>query len=121
MKLRFLADANLKPAIINGVRRGNAAIDFVDARILPPSMPDLEVLRLAASLGRVLVTHDARTMPAYLAAFVQSSVSPGVILIPLSLDIGAAVRDLTYLWDMLEADELRNQICRIPNLSVFHP
>lgn len=82
-------------------------------------MPDLEVLRLAASPGRVLVTHDARTMPAYLAAFVQSGVSPGVIFIPQSLEIGAAVRDLTYLWDMLEADELRNQICRIPNLSVI--
>ena len=82
MKLRFLADANLKPAIINGVRRVNEAIDFTDARILPPSMPDPEVLRLAANLGRVLVTHDARTMQAHMAQFVQSGDSPGVVLIP---------------------------------------
>jgi len=93
VKLRFLADANLKPAIVTGVRRGNSAVDVA----------------------------DARTMQTHLAELVRTQNSPCVSLIPQSLDVGSAVRDLTYVWEVLEADELRNQICRLPHLSVFHP
>ena len=122
MKLHFLADANLKPAIVTGVTRLNALIDFADAQVLPPGMPDLAVLRLAADAGRVLVTHDVRTMQVHLAEFVRASGdSPGVILIPQSMEVGAAVRDLVLLWELLEEWELRNQICRLPGLAVFYP
>ena len=122
MKLRFLADANLKPAIVAGVNRSNPQIDFADARDLPPGMPDPAVLRLAANAGRVLVTHDVRTMQVHMAEFVRSSGDcPGVILIPQSLEVGPAVRDLVLLWVVLEEQELRNQICRLPGLAVFYP
>ena len=121
MKLRFQADADLRPAILTGVRRSNPGIDFANATSFPPAMSDPEVLKLAASAGRVLVTHDARTMQVHMADFVRASHSPGVILIPQSLSIGSAVRDLLYLWDVLEENALRNVMCRLPSLAIFPP
>jgi hypothetical protein len=43
-------------------------------------LSDLEVLELAARDGRVLVTHDSKTMPKHLAEFIESQNGPGVIV-----------------------------------------
>jgi len=65
VSIRFLADANLDQDIVAGLLRREPAIDFVLPQgLIPPGMADPEVLELAASLGRILVTHDVRTMSA---------------------------------------------------------
>ena len=59
MKPRFQADASLKAAIVDGVRRREPSIDFRPASgVLPEGVDDLGVLELAASDGRILVSHD---------------------------------------------------------------
>lgn len=59
MKARLLADADLHPGIINGFLARRHAVDFQFARgVIPDGMSDLEVLAVAADLGRVLVSHD---------------------------------------------------------------
>jgi hypothetical protein len=45
--------------------------------IIADGMSDPEVLACAASLGRILVTHDVRTMPKHFGNFVSSNVCPG--------------------------------------------
>lgn len=63
MKIAFQADADLNPEIARALRRREPAVDFRGARgVIPDGTPDLEVLRIAAEAGRVLVTRDVATM-----------------------------------------------------------
>jgi len=59
-------------------------MDFLsanDARL--ESVPDPEVLTLAATEGRILVSHDFQTMPQHFGDFLQAhGFTPGVILVP---------------------------------------
>jgi hypothetical protein len=80
--VRFLADASLHHAIVTGCLRREAAIDFVSARAAKlDGLSDLDVLALAVAQGRILVTHDIRTMPRQFAAFLATgATSPGLFL-----------------------------------------
>ena len=58
MKVRFLADADLNKAIVNGVLRREPSTDFLSAHAAQLRlMQDPEVLELAARQQRVLVSH----------------------------------------------------------------
>jgi hypothetical protein len=75
---------------------------------------DPEVLALAASLGRILVTHDVRTMPRHFGEFVGKGQSPGLVLVPTSLPIGQAIEDILLIWHASEAEEWTNRFRRLP-------
>jgi hypothetical protein len=61
MKVRFLADADLNKAIVNGVLRREPSLDFLTAQAAGlRGMNDPTVLALAAQQQRVLVSHDVR-------------------------------------------------------------
>ncbi|MBI3683933.1 MAG: DUF5615 family PIN-like protein [Acidobacteria bacterium] len=71
MRVRFQADANLDARIIRGLKRRQMEIDIqtaAEARL--PGLADRDVLQAAADSGRVLVTHDQRTMPSHFAQFI---------------------------------------------------
>jgi hypothetical protein len=90
MTPRFQADADFNHRIVLGVRRREPAIDFRDALAGGViGAADSTVLRIAAESGRILVSHDRKTIPVHLARFLESHSSPGVILVSQSLDIGA--------------------------------
>ena len=73
MSIRFLADADLDYAIVQGVRRREPAIDFNSANDAGlEGLPDNRVLEVAAEEGRVLVSHDKHTMPVQFAARIRS-------------------------------------------------
>ena len=58
-------------------------MDFQTAHVAGlVGVPDQEVLVLAAQAGRVLVTHDRKTMPEHFAAFIGHTASSGVIIVP---------------------------------------
>jgi Domain of unknown function (DUF5615) len=64
MKVSFLADVNVDERILSGVLRAEPSIDFrAAAEADLHGLPDLKVLEIAAEEGRVLVTHDRKTMP----------------------------------------------------------
>lgn len=115
MKLRFLADANLDQDIVAALLRREPQIDFeLPQGVIPQGMPDPEVLELAASLARTLVTHDVRTMPRHFQHFIELQESPGLILVPEKLGIGQAIEDLLLIWQLSEAEEWVNWIQRLP-------
>lgn len=72
VKVRYQADADLARRIVSAVRRYESDIDFRSAsearsgRGLKGLLDDA-VLAIAAEEGRILVTHDRRTMPRYFA------------------------------------------------------
>jgi len=115
MRVRFQADADLNQIIVAATLRRAREIDFRTASAAGLGrLSDLEVLDLAARDGRVLVTHDSKTMPKHFAEFIESHDSPGVILVPQHLPVAAAVDDLLLIWTVTEAEEWMNRICYLP-------
>jgi hypothetical protein len=81
--------------MIRGLRRRESAIDFQDAHVgRVIGLPDLEVLSIAAEEGRILVSHDRRTMPAHFMQFSTTRMSPGLIIVDQDLDIGRSIEEL---------------------------
>ena len=114
-KVRYQADANLKLAILLATVRQEPAIDFSSAYEAElAGLPDLEVLAAAAKAGRMLVTHDLRTMPRHFGDFLQAAASPGVLLVPQHLPVPEVVDQLILIWAASDADEWLNRICRLP-------
>ena len=113
--VRFLADADLNEGIVAGLRR-EPEMDFLSANDAGlEGMPDPEVLALAATQDRVLVSHDFQTMPRHFGDFLQAgNSSPGVILVPQRLPVGDAIDELVLIWAASDADECRDRILRIP-------
>lgn len=98
MRVKFLADANFSRRIIRGLRRREPLVDFETAEEANLSgRPDYEVLGIAASQGRVLVTHDRKTMPAAFGAFATQQQSSGVLIVPQSLPVITAIEELLLI------------------------
>lgn len=114
MRVRFLADANLNQDIVAGILRRQPEVDFeLPQGIISDRMLDPEVLAVAASLGRILVTHDVRTMPDHFGVFITRNNCPGLILVPNSMPIGQ-VEELLLVWHVSESEEWTNLYRRLP-------
>jgi predicted nuclease of predicted toxin-antitoxin system len=95
--IRFLADENLKRPIVLGLRR--KTIDCARSQEnLGAGASDAEVLAWAAADGRVLLSHDYRTMIDFALERVARGLEmPGLIMIPEHVEIGFAVDELERL------------------------
>ena len=115
MKIRFQADSNLNEDIVSGVLRRVAEIDFQTADEAGlASLSDPEVLAGAAREGRIVVTHDRRTMPLYFAAFIETRSSPGVFVVSQKANVLRVIEDLILIWAASETDEYVNSIRTLP-------
>jgi hypothetical protein len=66
MRIRFQADADLNQIIVKATLRLEPSIDFQTAQAAGlAGLDDPDVLKLAAEQGRILVSHDRKTMPAH--------------------------------------------------------
>ncbi|HXG68185.1 MAG TPA: DUF5615 family PIN-like protein [Blastocatellia bacterium] len=77
-------------------------------------LPDPEVLALAASEGRLLVSHDESTMPQHFADFITSQTSAGLLIVSQELPLNLVVEELVLIWAASTADEWVNRICYLP-------
>jgi hypothetical protein len=103
MKLRFQAYNDLAHRIVIATRRLEPAIDFQPASVLGLHLrvPDDRVLALAAEQGRVLASHDRKTMPEHFARFIATHISPGLIIVSRKLPVGNAAEIdalCAYVW-----------------------
>ena len=116
MKLRFLADADLNLAIVNGILRREPSVDFLTAHTAGlRGRSDPQVLAHAADLNRVLVSHDVGTMPAHFRNFRNAGEpTAGLFLIPQRLDVGRAIDELLLIWLSSEAEEWQNRLTWLP-------
>jgi len=115
MSVRFQADADLNHIIVKATLRREPGIDFQIAHVANlAGVVDQEVLALAAQAGRVLVTHDRKTMPKNFAEFIVHTSSSGVVVIPQKLPVRAAVEDLLLIWTASEAEEWINRMQVLP-------
>ena len=115
MRMRFQADADLNQIILLATVRREPAIDFQTAFAAGlADLRDQDVLAMAARTGRVLVTHDGRTMPRHFAELITTDTSAGLLIIPQHLSATSAVDDLLLIWFATEAEEWINRICFLP-------
>ena len=115
MKVRYQADADLDFRIVRATRRREPMIDFqsadearADAGL--KGVQDPAVLATAADEGRILLTHDRRTMPHHFAEFILARTSPGVLVLSQGAALGVAVDWLVLIWTASEAEEWENRI-----------
>ena len=115
MKLRFLGHVNLSAAIVEGLLRLEASVDFQTHRSAGlDRRPDPDVLRIAADSGRILVTHDRNTMPGHLRNFIRQQSSPGIIVVPQRMPVRLVAEDLLLMWAASEPEGWRNLIVYLP-------
>jgi Domain of unknown function (DUF5615) len=116
MKVRFQADNDLDARIIAATKRLDPEIDFQTALKLGLHLkvPDDQVLALAAAQGRIIVSHDRKTMPNHFERFIIGNTSPGLIIISQQLPIGRAAEWLHLIWAASEAEEYVNSIYSLP-------
>lgn len=115
MRIRFQADADLRVPIIKGLKRREPSVDFTTAHEAGlAGLDDSAVLALAASNGRVLVSHDVSTMPEEFSRFIQKQTSPGVILISQELSYREAIEGLLRVWSSTQAEDWQNVLSFLP-------
>jgi len=115
VKIRFQADADLNEDIVTGVRRREPGIDFRTAGEAGlRGLIDERVLELAAADGRILITHDRRTMPREFATFIAARSSPGLAIVSQRTSILEAIEEVVLIWTASETEEWINTIMTIP-------
>jgi predicted nuclease of predicted toxin-antitoxin system len=115
MKIKYQADADLNEMIIKAIKRQAPMIDFQTAHAAGlEGGGDKEVLRIAAREGRILVTHDRKTMPYHFAELVMEQSSAGVVIVSQHMAVGEAAEELILMWTASEAEEWINSISSIP-------
>lgn len=112
----FLADENLHAAIVEALRHRNPDIDVVTVQEAGlRGKHDNFLLAWAANQRRLLVTHDVKTMPAFLkAAVAKGKPVPGVVIIQDKEKVNAIVEDLLTIDFCTEFDEWTGQIIYVP-------
>lgn len=78
--MKFLADAHISLQMVEMLR--SVGHDCADASAIPPRMQDIDVLRMAASESRVVLTADKDFGE---LVFVHAIPCPGVVLVRVSL------------------------------------
>ena len=115
MNIRYQADADLNQAIVTGVLRREPAIDFQTAFAAKlEGIKDPEVLAIAAQQGRVLVSHDRKTMPSEFAKFITKNQSPGIIIVSRKLSLEVIIDELMLIWAASAAEEWVDRIAKLP-------
>jgi len=115
VKPSFQADEDLNEVIVKAVLRREPSVDFQTARAAGLSgLEEFAALALAARSGRLLATHDRRTMPGHFARFITTETSAGVMIVPQAMPIVDVVESLLLIWAASEAEEWKNRICVLP-------
>jgi hypothetical protein len=119
LSIRFQADNDLRFAIVTAIRQREPSIDIMSAQSAGlDGIDDPEVLRRASAAGRVLVSHDRRTMVDHFRSFVtEGNSSPGLLIVSQGAPVGWIVDAIEYLWAGCEPEDLCDQIYYLPSLS----
>jgi hypothetical protein len=114
--LRLLTDHDLDQDIFRGLLRRVPNLDEVTAyEVGMNESSDPDLLAWAAEAGRVLGTHDRRTMPAHAAARLAAGEDiAGVIIVSRQMPIGSAIDELEIVVSCSEAEEWHNLVRHIP-------
>lgn len=115
--MRFAADENFDGRIFDGLRVRMPDLDIVRVQdTVMYKSPDDKLLVWLAEEGRILLTHDVRTLPRFVFERVRVGLPvPGVIEVNKEdTSIGALIDDLEVLIGAGTADDFENQVTYVP-------
>jgi hypothetical protein len=112
----LLADENFKGSIVRGLLLHQPAIDIVRVQDVALSgEDDPTILAWAADNGRMLLTHDYRTVPKYAYERVAAGLAmPGVIVGDTYLPVQRAIEDILLLAACSLENEWDGQVIYLP-------
>ena len=114
--MRVAADENFDGRILDGLRARLPTLDIVrvqDTEMYQVSDPEL--LDWLALEGRILLTHDVRTIPGFVYERVRSGRAvPGVVEVNRNTPIGQAIDELEVLIGAGTPTDFENQIWYVP-------
>jgi hypothetical protein len=116
VKPRFQADNDLRASIRTGALRREPTIDFQSAYAAKlEGVRDPDVLRLAATQGRILISHDENSMPGHFRDFLDGgSRSAGVFMAPQGAPTSTVIESILLIWIASQADEWVDRIVWLP-------
>lgn len=116
MSPRFLADENIDPDLVLGLRRRVDDIDIVRVQDVElRTLGDPEILEWAANEDRILVSHDFKTIPRFAGERLTAGLlMPGVILLRSALPLATTIDELALVAGATTADDWENQIAYLP-------
>jgi hypothetical protein len=113
--LKLLADENFDNRLLRALARRQS---FDITRVQDEGLmeePDEEVLEWAARNGRVLLSHDGRTIPPLAFARVaRGEPMPGVIIVGGKAPFARILDDLVLLVYCSSSDEMADQVKYVP-------
>jgi predicted nuclease of predicted toxin-antitoxin system len=113
--VRFLADEDLRRAIVLATVRVEPAVEFVRAQDVDLSgRQDAEVLQFATANGFCVVSHDVNTMPGAAAELQAKGDCCGPLLVAQDKPTRAVAESLVLIWSAAQAEELRNVVLYLP-------
>ncbi|MEP7292817.1 MAG: DUF5615 family PIN-like protein [Chloroflexota bacterium] len=118
--MRFLADENLDNDILRGIRYalGANSIVFDVIRVQDTAFyqaEDSAVLAWAAQEQRILLTHDAKTIPRPAYERVTANLPmPGVFVIDDLAPLSEIIAELLTIMGASDAEEWRNLVLYLP-------
>ena len=114
--IRLLADENFNNDILAGLLREQSDLNIVQVQDVGlRRTPDPIILAWAAQEGRIVVSHDIKTMRPFAIERLKAGLSmPGLCLVKRQTDIGKAIEDLLILLVCTRDEEWENRIYYIP-------
>jgi hypothetical protein len=114
--LRLLADENLNHDLIRGVLRRLPSLDILRVQDVGlRQLDDPSVLEWAARECRIVVTHDANTMPAFaFGRITRGEAMPGMFVVSQQAAIAGVIDDLVLIAECAEGTEYDGQVLYLP-------
>jgi hypothetical protein len=114
--LRFLADVCFNGSVFRALQRSNPHLDIVRAQDVGlQRAPDPLLLAWAAEQGRLVLSHDVKTLIDYANDRTRSGLPmPGLIEVPRSMSVGPAAEDILVLAKCSREGEWEGQIIFLP-------
>lgn len=114
--MKFLVDENFNNRIVRGLLRRLPSLDLLRVQDLPiAGADDRAVLEWGSNEGRVLLTHDRRTIPYYaLERLIEGRLIAGVIVVGDELPLGAIIEDLIVVVTCSTEQEWQGRIEHLP-------
>jgi predicted nuclease of predicted toxin-antitoxin system len=105
--ISYLVDQNFNEHIVDGLTLRDATVELIHVRdVALAAAPDTKLLEWAADHGRVVLTHDRGTMPAFAYARVAAGAPMrGVFVVSDEMPIGQAIDELLIATHCLSQDE----------------
>jgi Domain of unknown function (DUF5615) len=114
--MKFLADENFNNRIVRGLLRRQPGLDIIRVQDLEiAGADDPTVLAWAAQAGRILLTHDERTIPNYAyERLTEGQTIAGVIVARDTLPINTVIEDILLIVECSSPAEWLNELQRLP-------